>query len=317
MAAVMPFVAAGQNRNQGSRPNAREGRTHSINPTRARPGSTGRPPCAAVAASDQSRRLNLVQPPAADLHWTLSAIFVEPDRQHDCLSENAVQGLNMWTEQDDTEPDYGFWEFTAAEALAEDKKRNPVQPPPDILPDWSDGVPTLVRWTGWTERFWKDNVRYAPRSITTIIEYGWCPPQNLGELVSRHSRLPSTSHWEWSGVYRLFVEGEGIDRLLGKDPTGTLYVGMAGHGSGQWSILRNRIMGLATGRNHHVADRWLFNEKLEQRYPWKTLMIQWAFTERRTNYKGEETSGARGAESWLLSTYRDSFGEFPPMNEKA
>ncbi|QHP66952.1 hypothetical protein EI171_05625 [Bradyrhizobium sp. LCT2] len=116
---------------------------------------------------------------------------------------------------------------------------------------------------------------------------------------------------------RLFVEGQGIDRLLAQDPTGTLYIGMAGDGSGQWSIMRNRIMGLAKRRNHHVADRWFFNEKLERRFPWKTLMIQWAFTKRRTNYKGEETSGARGAESVLLSTYRDSFGEFPPMNEKA
>ena len=118
-----------------------------------------------------------------------------------------------------------------------------------------------------------------------------------------------TSHWEWSGVYRLFVDGQEIGRLLGQDPTGTLYIGMAGHGSRQWSIMRSRIMGLANRRNHHVVDRWFFNEKLEKRFPWRLWMVQWAFTKRRTNYMGDETSGARSAESLLLNSYRDSFGE--------
>jgi hypothetical protein len=222
----------------------------------------------------------------------------------------------MSTEQDDIEADYGSWEFTVDGALAEEKRLNPVLPPPDIRPDWADGVPKLIRWSGVTERFWKNNVRYESRPITITVEYNWCPPENLSELKSRYRRLPTTNHWEWSGVYRLFVADQSVDRLLCKDPTGTLYVGMAGDGPKRWSIMRDRIKGLATRRNHHVADRWSFHDKLQQRFPWKTLMIQWAFTKRRMDYKGEETSGARSAESWLLSTYRDSFGELPPMNEK-
>lgn len=222
----------------------------------------------------------------------------------------------MWTEQNDDEPDCGFWEFTLAGELAEEKRRNPVALPPDIRPDWSNGVPTLIRWTGWTERFWKNNVSYEPRQVTDTVKYDWCKPHNLSELADLYSCLPSTHHCEWSGVYRLFVEGQSISRLLGQDPTGTLYVGMAGHGARQWSIMRDRIRNLAKG-NHHVANRWFLNKKIEQRFPWKSLMIQWAFTERRIIWTGEEISGARGAEALLLNTYRDSFGEWPPMNEKA
>jgi len=223
----------------------------------------------------------------------------------------------LWTENNDTEAEYGAWEFTLAGALEDEKKRNPLSAPPDIVPHWSEGVPTLIRRTGWTERFTKNRVTYDSRLWTKTVNYEWCSPRNLSELAEKYSRLPSTRQWEWSGVYRIFVEGQAIDRLLGKDPTGTLYVGMAGHGSRKWSIMRSRIMGLATRRNHQVANRWFFSEKLEKRFPWKSMMIQWTFTDRLLNYNGEEISGAKGAESDLLHCYQNTFGEFPPFNEKS
>jgi hypothetical protein len=116
-------------------------------------------------------------------------------------------------------------------------------------------------------------------------------------------------------VYRVYVEGERIERLLGSDPTGTLYLGMAGEGQGKWSTLRTRILELAKRRNHQLADRWHFSDQVEKRFPWKSLFIHWAYTKRWV-WQGEERSGARMAEANLLSCYRDSFGEFPPFNEK-
>ena len=223
----------------------------------------------------------------------------------------------MWTELNDVESDYDAWEFTLKGALAEEKERNPVLPLPDIWPSWSEGVPTLLRTTAWTERFWKNGVRHEPRLLTETVALHWRLPRNLSELAERYSRLPTTDSREWSGVYRIYAEGQPVDRVLGKDATGTLYIGMAGDGSGRWSIMRSRIMNLATRRNHQIADLWFMNEPLERRFPWKSLMIQWAFTKRRPNFKGDEVSGARTAENFLLLSYRSSFGEFPPFNEKA
>jgi len=222
----------------------------------------------------------------------------------------------VWTEQNDIEPEYGAWEFTLVGALEEEMKLNPPSPPPDSWPDWCEGVPTLMRRTGWCERYWKNGVSYRPRLCTDTIQLHWRSPRNLSELARDYSRLPHDTQSEWSGVYRVFVDGQPIDRLLRQDPTGTLYLGMAGHGKGNWSTLRTRIMDLANRRSHQVGDRWLFSEQLAKRFPWNSLLIQWAFTERRINYVGEETSGARAAESHLLQCYRDSFGEFPPFNEK-
>lgn len=223
----------------------------------------------------------------------------------------------MCAEVDDTEAESGEWEFSLAQELEHEKRRNPSTVPPDIIPNWSEGVPTLIRRSGWTERFTKNRVTYESRLVTNTVKYDWRPAKNLSQLAEKSGGLPSLHRLEWSGVYRVFIEDEGIDRLLGKDPTGTLYLGMAGDGSLKASIMRTRIMNLATRRNHQVADRWLFSKTLSTRFPWKSLAIQWAFTRPYIIYTGDEISGAKVAESDLLHCYRNTFGELPPLNEKA
>lgn len=225
-------------------------------------------------------------------------------------------GTSVWTENNDTEAEYGAWEFTLAGALEEERKLNPPQFPPDIWPHWAEGVPTLLRHSGWCEGFTKNGVTHRSRPSIYTIDLEWLKPRNLSSLADNYGHLPGLWTREWSGVYRVFVEGQPIDRLLGKDPTGTLYLGMAGSGERNSSIMRTRLMGLAKRRNHQVADRWIYNKQLENRFPWKSLLIEWAFTPPWINERGEERSGAPPAEGNLLSCYRDSFGEYPPFNEK-
>lgn len=222
----------------------------------------------------------------------------------------------MWTESNDIEAEYGAWEFTLAGALEEERKLNPPQLPPDVWQHWGDGVPSLLRRSGWCEGFTKNGVIHRSRPCTYKIELEWRKPRNLSSLADNKGHLPGLCTSEWCGVYRVFVEGQSIDRLLGKDPTGTLYLGLAGSGERSASIMRTRLMGLATRRNHQVADRWIYNKGLAARFPWKTLMIEWAFTPPWMNERGEERSGAPPAEGNLLSCYRDAFGEYPPFNEK-
>jgi hypothetical protein len=223
----------------------------------------------------------------------------------------------VWTELNDKEPESGSWEFTLAGELEEERERTPPTRPTEIWPHWADGVPSLLRRNYWTERFEKNRVRYESFPVTETVSLVWRAPQTPDRLKSNYGLLPSSKRdCEWSGVYRVFVEGTSIERLLGTDPTGTLYIGMAGAGPQCWSILRNRLMCFAK-RDHHVAQRWGYDRRLEKRFPWKSLQVQWAFTPYWiTNYKDEKTSGALTAETSLLLCYRDSFGELPPFNER-
>ena len=117
-------------------------------------------------------------------------------------------------------------------------------------------------------------------------------------------------------VYRIFLPGTAIDRLCGKDPTGTLYLGLAGTGKKSWSILRNRVLCAAKGE-HHAIRQWEWNDAIRKTFPQTSMTVEWAYTGMRQNYLGDAIHEAAIAESWLLLCYRDSFGEFPPLNERA
>jgi hypothetical protein len=53
---------------------------------------------------------------------------------------------------------------------------------------------------------------------------------------------------------------------------------------------------------------------IEQKYPWASLAVEWAYTPGELNHKGKPFSKAILAENFLLSCYSDSFGELPPWN---
>ena len=214
------------------------------------------------------------------------------------------------------EPEYGTWhEYDAATVLAEEKARLPKREPSEIWPDWTQGRPALFRVEVYNPSFFLGKVRHHSTTSLESLKLRWRSPHQLSSLTTRSRRLPGNHIEEWSGVYRIFATELAITRCCGDDPTGTLYLGRAGSRGQNWSILRTRIQSILTQR-HHAIENWSFSKTMRQQFPWESLAIEWAYTGKRLNYKGEPVPEAIMAEGWLLHSYRDSFGEFPPLNEK-
>jgi len=211
---------------------------------------------------------------------------------------------------------YGVWqEYSIKDELVADRKEHPVEPPPNIWPDWSKGRPSKFRLTYDWEPFGLGRAWHRWHKRTEALELEWNVPVCLSS-IGKHPKalLPPDYSYAWSGVYRIFQPGVVIPRFLDQDPTGTLYVGKAGT-KRNWSNLRTRVREAAT-RSHHVTQYWNYDNGLSAHYPWEALFIEWAFTGTRQNEKGKEERWANLAERWLLETYRQSFGEFPPLNER-
>jgi hypothetical protein len=217
---------------------------------------------------------------------------------------------------DEDEAEYGTWEFTAQDALEEERRLLGSTESGDIWPRWSDVIPSKFRRTYYCPPFKKNGVSHDSNSFCETIEIVWNSPRTLDELRKSYRRLPSMRKDHWSGVYRIFLPNFSIERLCGKDPTGTLYIGLAGTGTKSWSILRHRLMAAAKG-DHHACRQWGWNDAVKQRFGSASLAVQWAYTGKKPDYKGDLVHEAVIAEHWLLHCYRYTFGEFPPLNEKA
>ena len=90
----------------------------------------------------------------------------------------------------------------------------------------------------------------------------------------------------------------------------------AGTGARNWSILRTRIMAIIK-RDHHATRNWTFSDLVQQKYPWNSLAIDWAYsTGKRFTYEGEPLAESVMAAGWLLACYNSSYGESPPRNQK-
>jgi hypothetical protein len=157
-------------------------------------------------------------------------------------------------------------------------------------------------------------VRHESIDACASLHLRWEQPQMLKALKSNRHLLPSLN-WsrEWSGVYRVFKSDTVIDRCCGKDKTGTLYIGLAGCGKKKWSILHTRLKDLVYGDHHKMRG---LTDRMRQTFASDSLAVEWAFTQERFNYPGPPRAEAEIAEAWLLNTYRDTFGEYPPWNEK-
>jgi hypothetical protein len=215
-------------------------------------------------------------------------------------------------EENDEEIEYGKL-YTSS--LEDESKLLPLKEAADIWPHWSEGVPTKLRRKLGSPSFVLGAVRHEYREHHETLEFKWNDVRKLSFLRRNYCHLPGNYTSEWSGVYRIFSPDTTIDRFCGKDPTGTLYLGRAGGVGRNWSILRTRIMAIAKGE-HHATRSWDYSDVIRQKYPWDSLAIEWAYTGERTNYKGASVAAAPLAETWLLSCYNDSYGEFPPLNQK-
>jgi hypothetical protein len=60
----------------------------------------------------------------------------------------------------------------------------------------------------------------------------------------------------------------------------------------------------------------MWNDAIIKKFPTTLLSVQWAYTGIRQDYEGGQHHAALMAETWLLECYRDSYCEFPPLNEK-
>jgi hypothetical protein len=177
-----------------------------------------------------------------------------------------------------------------------------------IWPQWSEGVPTKFHTKVGTP------ASYRPyREYWADLNLKWSRPYLLSFLEKNKQLLPSTNETEWSGVYRIFSPNTIIDRSCGKDQTGTLYLGLSGTGRKNWSILRNRINEIVK-QKHNAFTHWHASEFVRQKFPWTSLSVEWAFTGKILDHKGDPQAEAIRAEGFLLNSYSDSFGEYPPWN---
>jgi hypothetical protein len=214
----------------------------------------------------------------------------------------------MCTAKDDNEIRYGKWnEHTPEETFAE---LNTVRPAFDIWPNWSEGVPTKLRRQLGSPAFDLGKVRHNYREYYDSLDFRWSRSYLLSELNNNKRLLPRHS----GGVYRLFAPNTLIDRCCGKDPTGTLYLGCAGT-KRNWSNLRTRVISIVN-REHHAINNVSCNEIIQKMFPWSSLAVEWAYMGKRTNYKGDSEPSALLGEIWLLACYHDSYGEYPPWNQK-
>lgn len=117
----------------------------------------------------------------------------------------------------------------------------------------------------------------------------------------------------YCGVYRLvaladddkLISPKAIGRLCGEDKTGTLYVGRETYNFKERSRLSQLVRSLRYGRGEHVAGVFI-HHRLSSRFPLNRLAITWCY---------ENLAGL--AERELFGCYRSSFGELPPLNERA
>jgi hypothetical protein len=157
-----------------------------------------------------------------------------------------------------------------------------VTPPDDtmsdeIWPNWNEGVPTKLRKKVFRPTFWLNGVRHLGMYHYESLELEWNKSYKFSEFKGKCNDhlLPKDYTSEWSGIYRILSSNKTIDRLGGKDPTGTLYVGRAGGTGKNWSILRTRIISILNGE-HHAMQNWHYNALLKQMFPMESLAIEWA-----------------------------------------
>lgn len=222
----------------------------------------------------------------------------------------------IWTDQDDAE--IGYCEEVSQDAssfLAEVKKLYPAHQAGEIWPHWSEGVPTKFRRVVFGDWFSSGAAQHRPTTFPLTLDLEWIGPYSLAQLKDEPRYLPGDYTSQWSGVYRIFARNSGIARCCGTDLTGTLYVGCAASRGRNWSILRTRIQAILSGR-HHAMEKWGFSDVLRQKFPRELLAIEWAYTGSRVDYTGKSVPDVLLAEGWLLSSYNDSYGEYPPWNQK-
>lgn len=113
------------------------------------------------------------------------------------------------------------------------------------------------------------------------------------------------------GIYRIVAlesdrdfKSATIERLLGRDAMGTLYVGSAKNLCGRLGDV-SRTLKAGINQNHRAAYRLFENAKLAQQFPIRKEAITWRY----------DDDPARADEEFTAN-YKMEFGETPPLNEQ-
>ena len=111
------------------------------------------------------------------------------------------------------------------------------------------------------------------------------------------------------GVYKLFcmhgVEKKPINRLLGTDDNGILYIG-------QTQCFLNRVIDLKTSisreyenQNHDAGNRYNANSKIAEMFPYDELYVELFVNNDPVTLERKE-----------INEYINKFGELPPLNRQ-
>jgi hypothetical protein len=108
------------------------------------------------------------------------------------------------------------------------------------------------------------------------------------------------------GVYVLYCKKDAIktvNRLLGTDENGVLYIGMAKSFLDRTIELKKSISPDYISANHECGTRFKSNERIREKYPYKDLRVKLIASDE-----------PRVLEQQLLTGYILEFGELPPLN---
>jgi hypothetical protein len=113
-------------------------------------------------------------------------------------------------------------------------------------------------------------------------------------------------HRDKDGVYKIIAVRNGeripINRFLGTDKDGVLYIGM-GKSYTRISDLKKSISPHYGGSSHICGRRYKSNPNIALQFPYEVLFIEPIYAD-----------DPREEEEKLIEAYRDRFGEVPPLN---
>ena len=110
------------------------------------------------------------------------------------------------------------------------------------------------------------------------------------------------------GIYTLSCVDENgttipIGRLLGEDPDGILYIGMAASFHDRVIDLKKSLSPKHVSRSHECGVRHKSHAGVSNRFPYDRLHLEMV-----------SAADPRAAEREALQLYIDKFGELPPLN---
>lgn len=115
------------------------------------------------------------------------------------------------------------------------------------------------------------------------------------------------------GIYRVSCARDAssdrpmpVDRLLGTDPEGTLYIGMAACFLDRVIELKKSLSPEHTSKGHECGSRHKSHAAIADRFPYQRLIVTL-----------QRSSTPRESEQQALRTYYEAFGELPPFNRAA